>query len=894
MAVATERGTKTSWLVRLAPWLLIGGLVLFHAANNWIWLSENETSTGWDKPRHLARSLSFAQMLSPPSTQSLFQVMISDPVRPPFFPASASIMYWLFGKSADVATMINVVYMAIALAATYGIGRRWGKSAYPGTSGIRLGLVSVLLLAIFPMFFAMSRYFYLEFAVTAMVTLTVYLLLETEGFQRRGMSLLFGLALGLGLLTKRTFVVFAAGPILVVVLTSGLLPALWQRLKKRPRLYWKQAVIAVVGGGAVAALWYLPNQETVRTLVLGDGLFLGWWALAALTIYFASLPSAPLSNALSAVFLAAGLASTWYLARIEFLQRVALYGYGIDDPRGRALQLDNLDTYLYYLRKLGNEHLSLAILALFAVVFLVAVVVYLRRQGTLGQALRRVCTEGWVVLAWVAGGYAALTLSIYQETRALTPALPAVALIFGAALLKIPWRWVRWGTLALVLVFGIVQFSVVSYEPIYGLLTPGTAVLPGWGRTTSFAQGVYIQLPDEGRTDSGFAIYPDVLERMEQRRQELDQDLLNLGLLVNMSQINAGPFNYLILTEYPNLRVQSLSDRFDETSPYAKLFGYDYVAVKRINSGMNPSQEEVVEAILEGPPRLFDQAFELETSYLMPGGDTVYLYRQRYHLPKDYPTEYVARLAQALASRTRAGDAILLTPQALLGPFVANYEGGAEIYALSVGQEDLSDIAAQHQRVFLVVGDPESGEIQGPALEWLNDHAFRAGHEWADSLQVLTFGTTTEELATAPAQDIGASLDGQIELVGYDLPPATWQAGTWQAGDIQPLSLFWRRQAAVAEDYNVFVHLLTGDGQIVAQADSAPAGGTRPTSGWVEGELIVDRHGLLLPDDLPAGEYQLLAGMYLPATGDRLVVVGAEGDAQSDSVRLGNVTVTAP
>jgi 4-amino-4-deoxy-L-arabinose transferase-like glycosyltransferase len=889
MAVATERGARISWLVRLAPWLLIGGLVLFHAVNNWIWLSENVTSTGWDKPRHLARSLSYAQMLSPPSAQSLFQVMISDPVRPPFFPASASIMYWLFGKSADVATMINVIYMAIALVATYGIGQRWGRSAYPGTSGIRLGLVSVLLLAIFPMFFAMSRYFYLEFAVTAMVALTVYLLLETDGFQRRGMSLLFGLVLGMGLLTKRTFVVFAAGPILVVILTSGLLPALWQRLKRRPCLHWKQAVVALVVGGALAALWYLPNQETVRTLVLGDGLFLGWWTLAALAIYFISLPSAPLSNALSAVFLAVGLASTWYLARIEFLERVALYGYGIDDPRGRALQLDQLDTYLYYLRKLGNEHLSSAILALFAVVLLVAVVVYLRRQGSLRQALRRVCPEGWVVLAWAVGGYAALTLSIYQETRALTPALPAVALIFGAALLKIPWRWVRWGTLALILVFGMVQFSVVSYEPVYRLLTPGTAILPGWGRTTSFAQGVYIQLPDEGRTDSGFAIYPDVLERMEQRRQELDQDLLNLGLLVNMSQINAGPFNYLILTEYPNLRVQSLSDRFDETSPYAKLFGYDYMAVKQINSGMNPSQEEVVETILEGPPRLFDEAFELETSYHMPAGDTVYLYRQRHHLPKDYPVEYVAGLAQTLSGRTREGDAILLTPPALLGPFVANYDGGAEVYALSDRQEDLADIVTQHKRVFVVVGDPESGEVQGSALEWLSGHAFRAGHEWADSLQVLTFGTVSEDLASAPEQYVGASLAEQIELVGYDLPP-----GPWQPGDILPLSLFWRVQAAVADDYTVFVHLLSGDGQIAAQSDSVPAGATRLTSSWPDGELVVDHHGLLLPDDLPAGEYQLIVGMYLPATGDRLVVVGEISGVPADGIPLDGVKVTLP
>ena len=82
---------RTLWLVRLAPWLVIGGLVVFHAANNWIWLQENVTWTGWDKARHLARSLSYTQMLSSLSLQSLFNVVVSDPVRTPVFPASAAI-----------------------------------------------------------------------------------------------------------------------------------------------------------------------------------------------------------------------------------------------------------------------------------------------------------------------------------------------------------------------------------------------------------------------------------------------------------------------------------------------------------------------------------------------------------------------------------------------------------------------------------------------------------------------------------------------------------------------------------------------------------------------------------------------------------------------------------
>ncbi|MGD8398228.1 MAG: glycosyltransferase family 39 protein [Anaerolineae bacterium] len=902
----SNNGAK-SRAVALAPWLVIAGLVLFHAANNWIWLVENVTSTGWDKPRHLARSLNYTQMLSPISLRSLFGVMISDPVRPPLFPASASIVYKLFGYTADVATMVNVIYFAIALAATYGIGYLWGTRARGSRrAGVRLGLAGAVLLSFLPMFYSMSRYFYLEFALTAMVTLTVYLLLATDGFQRRGASLLFGLSLGLGLLTKRTFVVFAVGPVLAAILTSGLLPALWRRVRQRPTIHWRNVLVAVAGGLVPAALWYLPNRETMGDLLLGHSLFLFWWALAALAIYFATLPSAPLANALAAFFLAAGLASTWYLARIEFLQRVALYGYGIDDPRGRQLRLDRVDTYLYYIRKLGNEHLSSVVFFALLVLAVVALIVYVRRQGSVGAALRRVTPEAWAVLAWLAGGYLLLTLSIYQETRAFTPALPAVALLAAAALLALPWRRVRFAVGAVLLLFLLIQFFAVSYEPVQRLLPPVAARLPGWGRTTSFAQGVYIQLPDEGDTDSGYWIVPDVLARMEASRQAWGYEYVSLGLLANTTQLNAGPLNYLILTDYPALRVESLIDRFNETSPYRQLFGHDYVAVKRVNSGINPVQAEAIDEILAGPPLLFDRSFVLETTYDLPDGDTVYLYRRRHPLPAGYPVEYITRLAGVLGDGTRPGDAILLTPPELAGSFVSHYDGPADIHLLPLAEADLAEIEAGHGRILLVVGDAAAGDVDGSAQVWLDGHTFRAAHEWSDSLQLLTYGSRSP--ATAPGVETdalfvsGGAGMGPIALVGYDLPrgPASDGGGdSWMPGDVVPLTLFWRAEGAPADDYRVFVHLVDGNGRIVAQNDAAPAAGTRPTSSWTPGEQVADPHGLLLPAGpldpperaLAPGEYRIYVGLYEPESGARLPLIDAVTPESGDSYPLATLRI---
>jgi hypothetical protein len=68
----------------------------------------------------------------------------------------------------------------------------------------------------------------------------------------------------------------------------------------------------------------------------------------------------------------------------------------------------------------------------------------------------------------------------------------------------------------------------------------------------------------------------------------------------------------------------------------------------------------------------------------------------------------------------------------------------------------------------------------------------------------------------------------------------------------------------------VFIHLVTTDGQIIAQADGQPALWTQPTSTWQPNEIIIDRHGLWLPPNTSAGNYHLLIGLYHPETGERL------------------------
>lgn len=100
---------------------------------------------------------------------------------------------------------------------------------------------------------------------------------------------------------------------------------------------------------------------------------------------------------------------------------------------------------------------------------------------------------------------------------------------------------------------------------------------------------------------------------------------------------------------------------------------------------------------------------------------------------------------------------------------------------------------------------------------------------------------------------LDAALGDQVTLLGYDLA----------AGGA--LTLYWQPRAPLDRSYKVFVHVLGPDDEILSQADAVPAQGARPTTGWLPGEVVADRHSLPL-----TGGRQLAVGLYDELSGERL------------------------
>ncbi len=84
------------------------------------------------------------------------------------------------------------------------------------------------------------------------------------------------------------------------------------------------------------------------------------------------------------------------------------------------------------------------------------------------------------------------------------------------------------------------------------------------------------------------------------------------------------------------------------------------------------------------------------------------------------------------------------------------------------------------------------------------------------------------------------------------------------------MRLVWTAEAAVADTPSVFMHLVGPDGAIVTQSDHALGGDFYPAAAWEAGDWVEDQHVLPTPQNLAAGEYELITGLYNPATGQRL------------------------
>ena len=130
-----------------------------------------------------------------------------------------------------------------------------------------------------------------------------------------------------------------------------------------------------------------------------------------------------------------------------------------------------------------------------------------------------------------------------------------------------------------------------------------------------------------------------------------------------------------------------------------------------------------------------------------------------------------------------------------------------------------------------------------------------------------------------------AQLGEAVRLLGYDLGGAVVDDRLASGEELQ-VTLTWQAEETPDQNYTVFVQLLDEANQVYAQHDGQPGNALMITTTWAPGEYVRDEHRLALPHDLPAGDYRLIVGMYLPESGERLPAYDQAGERDGDHITL--------
>lgn len=715
------------FLVRQGHLVLLSLLISFQLAVNWAWLSTNVVIIGWDRPRHLIESLVYNDILEQVNLNSLFEALTHSGYYPPLFHWSMLAFYKIFGVSMDVAAMANMLFLVILLVSAYGVGRELG--------GKGVGLLTAFITSTLPMVFAMSRYTYIEFSLTAMVALSIWLLLLSREFTHRGYSLLFGLSLGLGLLSKWTFSLFVFPALIVVILRTVLRTGSRDSLRSFSRD--KRWGAFSVGLGLILTLvWYLPNTQRIAGLPLSHLLLPVSWFLFSGLIHLLNQPSDPIVNLLGSLWLGVVVTGSWYLSRIDFVSHTFLIAWGRPERHNWA--------FGYYLDHLIHEQLSL----FYVVVLIVASFGLLILAG---RTLRH--REGWreirggkllLLVLWVVVPYVVFSFRpSSRHSRFIMPILLALAAIMAYGLSKIRFSKLKVVAVGLVAVIGTGQLLALSFDGMDWLRQ--SAVIGG---VELFAHKFQNQLPSSGQTDSRYWVVPDILSYVSESA-EASQGGVELALLVNTRQVHDEHFLYLIYTDFPQVTLRELAQNWTGRPAYPQLFELDYVALAGDNPPhkIDPESLEVAKMVLEDPPVLFEEAFQRVREYPLPDGDVIYLYERRYPLPEGYDTQAYESLARDLDAYLAPEDGLVLYSSDLVTLLGRYYVGDPELLVLStqVPVEEasvirsLEEFVAQRERVVTVFEAGEGEEIQSVANRWLSENCSPTREAWYGSAHLSLY-----------------------------------------------------------------------------------------------------------------------------------------------------------
>lgn len=426
-----------------AHYFLLLALILWTYACNQIWTILDTRPPSWDQSAHLRIAFGYWTALISNTDRLWLDLLSVESFYPPFYHLSLLPVFAWLGFSADNAVVLNSIYLAVIIIATYAIGKRLYSQ--------KVGLLAAFLISCYPFLAYSSRQNAIGTALTAAVALSYYLFLRSENFENRKFSFWFSCSFAMGLMVKWTFFIYLL-PAVVLGLFSN---ESWDTGRlARQALYYL---------GMIGALMLLP----FFIFILADG---KWIALVmefslvfALVRYFPGVQISlkKIINILTLVFISLLVCFPWYAHNLAKMSRgMAKFAFPSGVLKG-AMEWP-LAIWGYYLEVAGLQ-MGVPLLLLFVVAF----AVFLSNRKKFN----------WLLFGWIVLPYLAFTFINNKGIRYTMPCLSAISVVSALWVVQIKTCGVRRWALGFVLVAGLFSY-------IYTGFLPGEMRTPGLGGPT--------------------------------------------------------------------------------------------------------------------------------------------------------------------------------------------------------------------------------------------------------------------------------------------------------------------------------------------------------------------------------------------------------------------------
>jgi 4-amino-4-deoxy-L-arabinose transferase-like glycosyltransferase len=246
-STAPRLRARASPIARLAElgwpapaWGAIGVVVLFIGITCW-WLAQDRSIPIFDAGLHLSFALSVHQELA---AGNLGQALTLTVPYPPFAYLIGSLGIALGGVGVAPPILAeNLVFVTLLALGCYKVGRL----AFSPLAG----LLAVVFALGSPLVSAQFHVFMTDAPETAMVAVSIWLVIATEGFTKLRACAIAGVVVGLGMLTKEPFPIFVLGVGLVTLGRGG-------------RRAWPGVAVFAAIALALALPWYIHEHSLIQ------------------------------------------------------------------------------------------------------------------------------------------------------------------------------------------------------------------------------------------------------------------------------------------------------------------------------------------------------------------------------------------------------------------------------------------------------------------------------------------------------------------------------------------------------------------------------------------------------------------------------------------------------